>query len=89
MIIFYFLCEECLNIFGEDIKVWINKLKFKDYIKVIYDKLRINRKFFEIFFQFVCDEIIKYVKKLFIQFFKFIDVNKIFMVGGFFELYIL
>lgn len=50
MIIFYFLCEECLNIFGEDIKVWINKLKFKDYIKVIYDKLRINRKFFEIFF---------------------------------------
>lgn len=89
MTIPYSLCEECLNTFGEDIKARINKSKFKDHIKVICDKLIINRKFFETFFHPACDEIIKHVKKLFIQSPKFIDVNKIFMVGGFSESYIL
>lgn len=79
---------ECLEIFGEDLKTLINKSKFKDQIKVIADKFEINWELFETFFQPACGGIIKHVKQLF-QSSKFKDVNKIFMVGGFSESYIL
>lgn len=82
------LYEECLKTFGEDLITHINKSKFKDQIIIKLDKLKMNWKLFETFFQPACDGIIKHVKKLFHSP-KFKDVNKIFMVGGFSESYIL
>lgn len=82
------LYEECLKTFGEDLITHINKSKFKDQIIMKLDKLKMNWKLFETFFQPACDGIIKHVKKLFHSP-KFKDVNKIFMVGGFSESYIL
>lgn len=50
---------------GMDLVIMISKFKFRDYMIWRIDKFRIKIKFFEIFFQLVCNGIIKYVKKLF------------------------
>lgn len=80
--------QECLKMFGTDLATMISKFKFRDHIIWRTDKLRIKIKFFETFFQPACNGIIKHVKELF-QSTKMKDVNKILMVGGFSESYIL
>lgn len=80
--------QECLKMLGTDLATMISKFKFRDHMIWRTGKLRIKIKFFETFFKPACNEIIKHVKELF-QSTKMKDVNKILMVGGFSESYIL
>lgn len=80
--------QECLNMLGTDLATMISNFKFRDDMIWRTGKLRIKIKFFETFFQPACNGIIKHVKELF-QSTKMKDVNKILMVGGFSESYIL
>lgn len=77
------LIEECLETLGTDLKTLISNSKFKHHICLEHDKMKIELKLFETFFRPACSGIIKQVKDL------LVDVNIIFMVGGFSESYIL
>lgn len=80
--------EECFKMLGTDLATMISKFKFRDHMIWRTGTLRIKIEFFERFFQPACNGIIKHVKELF-QSTKIKDVNKILMVGGFSESYIL
>lgn len=80
--------DECLDTLTTDINTMINKSKFKGHFFVDYDKLKISLISFESFFLPACNGTIKHIKELF-QSPKVKDVNKILMVGGFSESYIL
>lgn len=80
--------HECLETLTTDLNTLINKSKFKGHFILKSNKLRISLISFKRFFLPACDGTINHIKKLF-QSPKVKDVNKILMVGGFSESYIL
>lgn len=80
--------EECLLTLGKDLTTLINNSKFKDQITLRFDKIRMKLKLFETFYHPACNGIVKHLKELF-QSPKVKDVNKILMIGGLSESYIL
>lgn len=80
--------QECLETLTTDLTTLINKSKFKGHFILQSNKLKISLISFKRFFLPACDGTIKHVKELFHSP-KVKDVNKILMVGGFSESYIL
>lgn len=80
--------QECLETLTTDLNTLINKSKFKGHFIIKSNKLRISLISFKKFFLPACEGTINHIKELF-QSPKVKDVNKILMVGGFSESYIL
>lgn len=82
------LFQECLETLTTDLITLINKSRFKGDFILKSNYLKISLISFKRFFLPACDGTIKHIKELF-QSPKVKDVNKILMVGGFSESYIL
>lgn len=80
--------QECLETLTTDLITLINKSRFKGDFILKSNYLKISLIAFKRFFLPACDGTIKHIKELF-QSPKVKDVNKILMVGGFSESYIL